>query len=358
MEKHKEIVVISFLLLILIIRCFLYFKNIPKYADGTIIRITSQVSSEAINYSSSQYLKLSGYKIYLPLYPRIYYGDRIVVEGRVEGEALKDAKLVKIMENKSFLYEFRKKLVLFYGRNLPKDHSALISGMVIGSKSQIGDTLWNSLVKSGTAHVVVASGMNVSMIAGFLLGILILFIPRRMAVIFAISGIWIYSLVSGLEAPIVRASVMGSTAFLAVGLGRMYSSLRILLITVLLMLIIKPLWLSDLGLWLSFLSTSAIILFYPKIKKFLNFVPKILNENLSTTLAAQIGVVPLLYYFFGQFNIFSPVINLLVLWTVVPITVTGMFAGIIGTLVEPIGRSILYLCYPLTSWFLLIVKSF
>ena len=346
--------------IVIAVRFFIYYRNLRfnRFPNGTKIRISARVLSEPVIYSDSQYIKLMQYKVYLPLYPRIFYGDRIAVEGIVEDKKLKNAKLLKIMANDNFLYKYREKLISFYESSLPKDHSALVAGMVIGSKSGIGEELWNLLVKSGTAHVVVASGMNVSMIAGFLIGALVLFLPRRRAVILAIVGIWLYSIISGFEAPIVRASVMGSTAFLAIITGRMYSSFRILIITALLLLFFKPVWVNDLGFWLSFLATASIIIFYRKVKKAFYFVPKIINEDWSTTLSAQIGVVPLLYYYFGQFNILSPIINVAVLWTVVPITIIGMLAGIIGTVIEPLGRGILYLCYPLTSWFLFVVNIF
>ena len=343
---------------ILALRIFHYFSNLPVYPDGTIIRINSKVMSEPVIYSNSQYLKLSGFKVYLPLNPRIYYGDRIIIEGIVGESKLNNPKVIDINSDKGFIYRYRQKLINFYEQSLPKDHSALIAGMVIGSKGGIGEDLWKSLKASGTAHVVVASGMNVSMIAGFLVSILVLFLSRRNAIPFVLAGIWIYALLSGFEAPIVRASVMGSTVFLAQLMGRIYQPLRILVITAVILIIFKPYWIYDLGFWLSVLATGSIVIFYPKVKKIFPFLPKIVKEDWSTTLSAQIGVVPLLYYYFGQFNILSPFINVAVLWTVVPITIIGMTAGVIGTIFQPLGRLLLYLCYPLTSWFLFMVKLF
>lgn len=354
----KKVMVFLTIITFVSFRLILFYSNAPKYTNGTKVRITSKVSSEPILYSGSQYLKLSGYKTYLPLYPRIYYGDRITVEGIVEDGKLKYPQLVKIDDKTGFLYDYRQMLISFYERSLPKDHSALVAGVVIGSKSGIGENLWESLKNSGTAHVVVASGMNVSLVANFLIGIFILFLPRRKAIPLAIFGIWIYALISGFDAPIVRAAVMGSMAFLAVETGRMYRSLRTLFITGAVLILIKPIWISDLGFWLSTLATGSIIIFYPKVKRVFSKLPKIVSEDLSTTLSAQIGVVPLLYYYFGQFNILSPVINIAVLWTIVPITIIGMIAGITGTIFDPLGRVLLYLCYPMTSWFLFVVRLF
>jgi hypothetical protein len=70
----------------------------------------------------------------LPLYPRIYYADKIIVEGIAGDGKINNQKLVSIQGKKIFLYQYRDKLIYFYEKSLPKDHSALIVGMVIGSK--------------------------------------------------------------------------------------------------------------------------------------------------------------------------------------------------------------------------------
>lgn len=351
-------IVLFVVLILLILRIFLYFSNLPKFTDGSKVRISARVASEPVEYSDSLYLRLMGYKVYLPLYPRVYYGDRIVVEGIVAGEKLKSSRLVDVQGKGGILYQYRQRLISFYERNLPKDHAALVGGMTIGSKGGIGENLWNSFKKSGTAHVVVASGMNVSLISRFLLGILLLVLPRKKAIVFALLGIWLYALVSGFDAPIVRASVMGSVAFLAVETGRIYLTLRSLVITLILMLFVKPVWVGDLGFWLSAVATASIVIFTPKFNKIFAFVPKIIKEDWVTTISAQVGVVPLLYVYFGQFNILSPLVNVAVLWTVVPVTIIGIVSGVVGTIYEPLGKVILLLSYPLTGWFLFIINLF
>ncbi len=87
-------------------------------------------------------------------------------------------------------------------------------------------------------------------------------------------------------------------------------------------------------------------------------IPVILREGLSTSLAAQIGVAPILLVTFGQFNLLSPLINALVLWTIAPITIIGAIGGLIGVFVPGLGRMILYLTFPLSAWFVYIVNIF
>ena len=241
---------------------------------------------------------------------------------------------------------------------MPIDHAGLISGVTIGSKQGISEGFWEKLKNSGTVHVVVASGMNVTLVASFLINFLILFLPRKRAVFAAISGIWIYSLLSGFDAPIVRAAIMGSLAFGAVALGRLYVAWRALFISAAAMLIIKPDWVTDLGFILSVVATASLMLFERKIYRMMHFVPGIFREGLSTSFAAQIGVAPIIYATFGQFNILSPIANALVLWTIPLMTTIGMVSGLVGVITPSFGRIFLYLTYPLTSWFIFVVELF
>jgi hypothetical protein len=100
------------------------------------------------------------------------------------------------------------------------------------------------------------------------------------------------------------------------------------------------------------------MVFEKKIAKFLKFLPKIIKEGFSTSFAAQIGVAPVLFVTFGQFNPLSPVINGLVIWTIPYIMILGSLGGVVGLLIPPLGKFILYICYPLTWWFTKIVELF
>lgn len=341
-----------FLLILIAMRLYFYYYTQTYYTDGTKIRIRTVVTSEPLRFENSQYIKLKGYKTYLPIYPEFNYGDNIVVEGVVDGGRLKEAKIIEHRKSEEVLIKLRGKLIDFFHRSLPVRHASLITGLVLGSKEGIDTEFWEILKNTGTVHVVVASGMNVTIVAKFLISIFALILPRRKGIPFALLGIWTYSFLSGFDAPIIRASIMGSLAFTAQELGRLYYVGRALIITALLMVLIKPDWAFDLGFILSFIATVSIILMEDPIRKFLKKVPSFLRSDLSATLSAQLGVAPILYASFGQFNILSPLYNVAVLWTIPIITLIGMTSGFVGLVYVPLGQLILYLVYPLTSWFI------
>lgn len=345
-----------FLLIVLVV--FRFVLTRPLYKNGQKVRVTSRVLQEPVRYTYLQRISIAGLKVSLPLFPEITYGDTVIVEGTVEKGDLKKAVLLDLKKSEGLLYKLRYKIISFYQKSLPEPSASLVSGMVLGSKASIPEKFWEDLKATGTAHVVVASGMNVSIVAGFLVGLFVLFLPRRRAIPFVLGGIGLYSALSGLDAPIIRAAIMGSVVFLAQGTGRVTSAWRALVLSALIMLAIKPLWLTDLGFILSFVATAAILLFEKKIREKLLFLPKIIKEGFSTSLAAQIGVAPILFVTFGQFNILSPVINALILWTVPLITILGAVGGTIGLVLPGLGRMVLYLLYPFTWFFIKTVEIF
>lgn len=343
------------LLLIVVSR---YLTSSPFYKEGEKIRITAKVSSEPLRFETYQRLSLAGLKVYLPAFPEVMYGDQVIVEGVVEKGKLKGASLVRVAESQSFLTSLRKRLIDFYKRNFPEPHASLVAGITLGAKSTLPSNFWEALTKTGTSHVVVASGMNVTLVASFLMSTLLIFLSRRKAIPAAIGGVWLYTVISGLDAPLVRAAIMGSLAFSAQELGKVANAWRILVFSALIMLIIRPDWIDDLGFILSFVATASLMLFERRVRKVISFVPEILKEGASTSLAAQIGVGPILFVTFGYFNLLSPIINALVLWTVPFIMIIGLGSGIVGIFYEPLGKLFLYLAYPLTAWFVWLIQIF
>jgi competence protein ComEC len=353
--KIKNLLIFIFLVLLIIFR---YFITCPIYHNGDRVRITSSVLSDPINYSTSQYLRLAGLKVYLPLVPEISYGDKIIVEGTVNNGKLENPELIKKGEKKTFLSRIRNSIISFYQKVLPEPESGLLAGIVIGARGALSSDFYDLTKSVGVAHVVVASGTNVSFVVSFLMGVLTLILPRRKAILFVVLGIILYLFMSGFEAPLIRATIMASILFLSQETGRLVSAWRVLVLTAALMLIYNPDWLVDIGFILSFISTMSLMLFEKRIRTWLAGVPEVLKEGLSTSLAAQIGVAPILFVTFGQFNILSPVVNALVLLTVPYLMILGVAGGVAGLIWPFLGKIILFLSYPLLWWFVKVVSIF
>lgn len=334
-----------------------YKTSLPDFKNGDLVRITSKVYGEPIDYDRSQFIKIQGLKAYLPKYPEVNYGDKIQVTGIVSDGKLKITNYKQVTNNKSKLLKLRERIITFYKSSLPEPYASLVAGIVIGSKN-MPESFWKKLKSTGTAHVVVASGTNVTLTISFTIGFLTLFLKRKQATYITFFAILAYTIISGMDAPIVRAAIMGLILLYGQERGRVVNSWRILVYSGVIMLIVKPVWITDIGFILSFIATASLMLFQKKIDVWLARVPSFFREGLSTSLAAQIGVAPILFMTFGQFNVLSPFINALVLWTIPYIMVAGAVSGLIGIFVPLVGRLILFVIYPILWYFEKIISIF
>ena len=162
-----------------------YLVTRPIYKDGDMVRITTTVYSDPIDYPTSQYLKIAGLKTYLPKYPEISYGDKIIIEGVTKDGKLEKPKLVNVEPSTGATSKLRNGVIDFYESVLPEPMSGLLAGIVLGAKGALQSDFYNQTKLAGVAHVVVASGTNITFVVSFLMGVLTIFLSRRLTSPFA-----------------------------------------------------------------------------------------------------------------------------------------------------------------------------
>lgn len=361
MKKRNWYLLIVFLTLIFILR--LATLSRPHFLSGTKMKITAALAEEPKIIGQTQAFSLLGIKIKTWKYPQYHYGDRLVVMGTIKENTLEfpGVELSKSESKKGLFFwisNLRRKIEEVYRKSLPEPQASLLSGIVLGSKAGIPGDFYKSLQKTGTLHAVVASGMNVTIIASTLLPFFLWFCSRRLAVVLVFFGIWFYVLLSGAEIPIVRAGIMGTLVFLAQGLGKEVDAWRGLGLAAVILLLINPLSLFDLGFQLSFAATGGILFFGPKISKFLKRLPKQIQPDITQTLAAQIAVLPLLLFNFGQYSPWSVPANLLVVTILSLVMKLGAVIAIAGLIFLPLGQIAAWLAWPLLTYFVRVVELF
>jgi competence protein ComEC len=231
----------------------------------------------------------------------------------------------------------------------------LVKGLVLGV-DEIDREFKDVLISTGTIHVVVVSGFNISLVGSALLS-LSRFVGRKKALVVSFVGIVLYTLITGAEPPTVRAAIMGSLAFGAQGLGRQKESTELLILAALVMLVFDPLLFTDLSFQLSVLATFGIIEFAPRLTKRMRRFG-ILKTDLANTLGAQALVVPLLFFNFGQVSWISPLVNVLVLWTVPIATILGFISLALGFILLPLGVILSWFNLVFLTMFILVVEAF
>src|SRR3989344_2324279 len=102
---------------------------------------------------------------------------------------------------------------------LPSPQSGLLSGIVLGSKQVLPDDFRQALINTSTIHIVVASGQNLTILSGLVIGLAPVF-GRRRTVAASIGTNLFYAVLTGFQIPIIRAAIMNIFASVGTLSGR------------------------------------------------------------------------------------------------------------------------------------------
>ena len=279
-------------------------------------------------------------RVYTSTLPRFEYGDVLKIDGVIEKSPsgrlniVSFPKIEKIGEAesgkvRSYLYSFKDKMVENLNAVLPPEHSSLASGILFGERAEFREEFEDAMRKSGTTHIVALSGYNVAII-GITLSTVLTYVMRRKYAFYASLGaIPAFVVMTGAEASVVRAGIMGIILLLAERQSRIYSFRNAITLTAFVMLLFNPrLLVFDTGFQLSFMALIGIVYIYPIFKKRFG-----INENegvfgwkrnLFQTLSAQLAVAPIILATFGYMSPTALIANVLIL-EFIPITMLLTF---------------------------------
>ncbi len=286
-------------------------------------------------------------------------GDEIELEGRVSkkiGRVIVNSREVKIWSGYWWvrvLEGIRNRMLAVINQNLTEPAASLVSGVVLGQKSTMSESLKSALKRTGTTHVVTASGYNLTVIAGVINTCLLTICSRRKTSIIAIGLIWIYVIISGANPPVVRAGIMLSLMLVATYLGRETWVWWTVGISGLGMLGVWPWMISSLSFQLSMAATVGVIGSSQMSlgKHIQNPIYKTFIQTWWTALAASVMTAPLLFMAFGEVSWLGLVVNPLVLWLIPLITYLGLCCIGLGLIWDILAKLIAGLLIPLCwSW--------
>jgi competence protein ComEC len=366
----------NYLLIILLAFLFWLWRyhmvKLPDLQEGMVVRIRGVLREEpSKSEGQSQSFSLRGIQIKARRFPGFHYGDCLIITGKLGVRVISkfskqfrliypDIHKVDVCQKKPFfhgIFGLKRRIEAIFNNVLPEPQASLLSGIVLGSKREIESSFYQALKKTGTLHVVVASGANISLVSQPLVENLAGFLSRRVALVFAFIFTWLYAIISGFEPPVVRAAIMANIGFLAQFMGKEKDAFRSLVLAGMIMVFLDPLVIFDLGFQLSFSATAGILLLYSKIRPYFKKL-SFIGDDLSTTLAAQVFVLPIIYFNFKQISVVSPLVNALVLWTIEPLMELGGLIASLGLFSQPLAQLIAYPAWLLLTIFVKIVELF
>lgn len=349
--------VLAVLLLLVPFGSLVYRADDARFRDtvipfGTRTHFTGAVVNDPVPSGGSQRITLEldaplrgRILLVRPPYPLFAYGDRLTGEGVIErpepaGYAAYLAKerisgtvgfpLVERTGNglgspvRAFLFSVKHAVTDAFARLLPGPHAAFMSGLTVGERGEFTPEFKDALQRSGTTHLVALSGYNISIVVWVTMGFFLSFLGRRWSFVLATLVVVGFVLMTGAEASVVRAAIMGVLALVAREVGRSFDVRNAIALAGVLMVVANPkVLLFDVGFQLSFLALLGIVYLAPALRSALHCAPGdgilMWRENLLTTVAAQCAVIPLLIVQFGGFSLTSIIANILVL-SAVPLT--------------------------------------
>lgn len=233
-------------------------------------------------------------------------------------------------------------------RSLPPPQRQIVSGVLLGERSGLGEEIETAFRSTGTTHILVASGTNVSILAMILEGILLGWLGRKWTASLLMLFLISFVVMSGADASVIRASIFFAFIVLASLVGRRVHGPTLIAFVALVMVWLNP-WilLSDIAFQLSFAAILGLMLFSEWFEALL---PKsTMSTVLAPTLAAQLTTLPVLMYHFGQASLIAPVANLIAVpmveglmlggllsiiapWSVVPQATAGAASALLGSI--------------------------
>ena len=201
-----------------------------------------------------------------------------------------------------------------------EDQYAVVAAMALGDKSALTKELKEVYAVTGASHVLALSGLHLGIIYTLLS---LLIIGRRWQMVsqmLIVLCIWAFVFLVGMSTSVVRSATM-LTVYALLSLGyRDKMTVNTLAFTAIVMLMVHPLSLYDVGFQMSFMAVFAILVLMPLLEGLFpteyllsHQTVRWLWSMVAVSVSAQIGVAPLIAYYFGRFSTFFLLTNFIVI---------------------------------------------
>ena len=239
-----------------------------------------------------------------------------------------------------FLNQRSRLLQRLESAGLTTDAYAVVAAMALGDKSALTHDLKDTYSRTGASHVLALSGLHLGIIYTLLS---MLVVGRRwqtVTQVIMIISIWAFVFLVGMPTSVVRAAVM-LTVYALLALGhRRRMSVNTLAFTAIAMLLVSPRALFDVGFQMSFMAVFCILLFVPLFLRpvsarylMTHRLARWLLSMVAVSVAAQIGVAPLIAYYFGRFSCYFLLTNFIV----IPAATAILYLTLATLLLPPLG---------------------
>jgi competence protein ComEC len=329
-----------------------------EYHYGDMLRITGKLETppQSDDFSYKDYLARQG--IYSTInYPKI--------------EILDTGKGFKPL---AWIYSLRNRLSQNLSQALPEPQASLAQGILLGLRGNIPYSLNQAFSRTGTAHVLAISGINITIVIGMLLAAGIWLFGKRYSIYIwlALLIIWLYALLTGMNPPVVRGAIMGSIFLIAEYLGRQSSALTALTFAAAVMVGMEPQVLWDASFQLSFLAMAGLIFISPYLQAWSRkgvtttlgkkgtaaSLGNFIADSFAVTMAAILATWPVIAYYFNVISLVGLPATFFSVLTLPGIIITSALVAGVGLLAPLLAQILGWVSWLFLSYFMLVVRAF
>ena len=216
----------------------------------------------------------------------------------------------------------------FIDSSLTPAQSSLLVSLLLGERQVLSAEMVRDFKAAGTIHILAISGLHIGILL-LLLNFIFRPLKRRyngLYILLTLAFLWFYALLTGFSASVLRAVIMFSFLQVSLQINRKTNLYNTLAMAALFMLLIYPQYLFQVGFQMSFIAVLSIVSFQPLFSKLWVAPYKPLQWFLDlfwVSLSAQLGILPLMLYYFHQFPAYFWLANLLV----IPLLFVLLFMG-------------------------------
>ena len=291
----------------------------PNAVRGDVLRVTGSIHSVEDD-GFAEFLLRRGISAEL----EVYEAERL---GPAPFPPIRWAQSFRALAGRSILSSF------------PPREAGLLLGLALGDDSRLDPALERDFRATGLSHLLVVSGENVAMVLAPIVALgTALRLSRWPRFVLCLGAVAFFVVLTGAEPSVMRAGVMAGLALIGVLLGRPRSTGSILAGAVVVLLVLDPALVWSVGFQLSVAATASMVALATPISERLRFLPGWLALATGATLAAQLGVTPLLLYYFNEVPVSTIAANVLAVPAVPPALLIGLASATIGIVFEPFGR--------------------
>lgn len=214
----------------------------------------------------------------------------------------------------------------------------VIKALYFGNSSVVDKLTILEFKRAGVLHILAASGFNIGIIAAIPYFILSLFrINKKIILTVSLALVCFYLYITDMPVSLLRAFIM----FLIYAIQQVFdldkNIMNTLFISAIIILLVFPYELYNMGFQLTYGATAGIIMLYRFYRPVFFKLPSFIAGSLSLTLSAQALVFPIILCQMGEVNLIGIISNLL------------LIPGMSIVFVISIASNVLSPCHPASS---------